>query len=169
MNNNEKDSWQTPDDLFEFINNEHGPFFWDACCDKNNCLVNFMKNFQACFDGWKNYDYLKCNLANLTNGTKNHSVFMNPPYSDPAPFIKKAWEDSKEFKVVILVPVSILSCKYMDFLDNKVNEFERNWKQGVTIVPLRRRTKFEHPTLKTSSPPGGCMLLILDRRKEQQE
>ena len=31
------------------------------------------------------------------------SAFMNPPFSNPKPFIEKAWEDSKHFKIVCLV------------------------------------------------------------------
>lgn len=31
------------------------------------------------------------------------SCFINPPYSNPKPFIKKAWEDSKYCKIVCLV------------------------------------------------------------------
>lgn len=32
-----------------------------------------------------------------------NSAFMNPPYSNPKPFIEKAWEDSKYCKIVCLV------------------------------------------------------------------
>lgn len=161
--NNIKDEWQTPKDLFKYLNETYGPFFWDACCNKSNCLVKTQYPT-------KNYNYLTCDIVKevKTYSAKVDTffaIFMNPPYSNPGPFIAKAWEDSKDFKIVILVPTSILSAKYLDILD-KGNEFEREWKKGVTIVPLRRRTKFVHKSLKQSSPPGGCMLIILDRRNE---
>lgn len=166
-----KDSWQTPLDLYNYLHFKHGPFFWDACCTPQNCLCKCFMDIDFEYD-YLQTDIKKCwerlyldhFLANNKATKMPDVIFMNPPYSNPAPFIRKAWDDSLYFKVVILVPTSILSCKYLDFLDMNT-DCERNWKPGVTIIPLKRRTRFEHPELKASSPPGGCMLMILERGK----
>jgi hypothetical protein len=172
----DRDGWQTPKDLFNFLDEKYGPFFWDACCDQDNCLIPkqkaVLKNLpETCglVVYGRYYDYLESNFIDIAieNSTKaTKSIFMNPPYSNPGPFLKKAWEDSKYYKIVCLVPTSILSCKYMDFLDEGLSSHTRTWKKGIKIEILNRRTKFKHKSLKTSSPPGGCMLLIFDRRSQ---
>lgn len=122
------------------------------------------------------WDFFKKSFYELRNreDISYRSVFMNPPFSNPKPFIRKAWEDNKFVKFVILVPASILSCRYLDFLDNNYVDgvFSsplRSWIQGVEIIHLSERTKFIHPSLRESksSPPFGCMLMIFDRRTEK--
>jgi hypothetical protein len=186
----DKDCWQTPLDLYEWLDKNEGPFFWDACCNIKNCLVAAQKAITCesnileshnCLSH-DTYDYLKTDMikvwkkmadpyitdAGHCDGKVSENIFMNPPYSNPGPFIQKAWEDSKYFKLIILVPISILSCKYLDFLEDSEYLCKQNptrkWREGVKIVPLSRRTKFVHPNKKSSSPPGGCMLMIFDRR-----
>ncbi len=164
------DEWQTPPGLIEYLIKGYGPFFWDACCTEENCLLGTQKLILS--QRPIKYDYLNHKFSKeLKRRSDCHTIFMNPPYSNPAPFLRKAWEDSIDFRVVILVPTSILSCKYLDFLQSPLNpnSFIRYWRAGVKIFPLRRRTKFIHPTLKSSSPPGGCMLMIFDRRKFPHE
>ena len=170
------DEWQTPKALFKELDELYGPFFLDACCTRVNCLVDKHKDYLQ--GGW-GVDYLSqivhddIQSRRLNWYEDNDSIFMNPPYSNPEPFIKKAWEDAKYFRVVILVPVSILSNKYMDFLDGMkiLRKYEgisdsriRDWLRGIEIVHLSRRVKFEHPTKKVSSPPFACCLIIMDRR-----
>jgi hypothetical protein len=90
---------------------------------------------------------------------------MNPPYSDPGLFIRHAWELSAHYPIVVLVPNTIKTCKYMDVLDENNGETTfRKWKQGVEVRDLSRRTKFSHPRKASSSPSFGCMVIILDRR-----
>lgn len=158
------DEWQTPKALFKELDELYGPFFWDACCNEENCLVTEQISILR---ESKPYDYLLWKHMELFH---RMNIFMNPPYSNPEPFIKKAWEDAKYFRVVILVPVSILSNKYMDFLDGMGSDVfankivTREWRNGIEIVHLSRRVKFEHPTKKTSSPPFACCLIIMDKR-----
>lgn len=161
------DEWQTPIELFNYLDDKYR-FFWDACCNMDNCLSGYQK-FNYSDDKYK--DYLKNDMNELfkDHGTDSRSIFMNPPYSNPGPFITKAWEDAKHFKIVILVPTSILSCKYMDILDTRRNTYERDWKRGVTVIPLNRRIQFVHPSKVKSSSPAGSMLLILDRRSDFNE
>jgi hypothetical protein len=45
--------------------------------------------------------------------------FMNPPYSNPRPFIKKAWGDSKYCKIVCLVKVDPSTRWWATFWDYK--------------------------------------------------
>ena len=65
---NSTDNWQTPIWLMKIFSE-----FYDPCPN------NFTE------------DYLNMDVAN-----KNH-IFINPPYSDPKPFILKAIKDHKEY------------------------------------------------------------------------
>lgn len=104
------DTYRTPLWLFKLLDDQFN-FFWDACCDENNCLVKnqFYQLSELGLIGYRPYNYLNTNLLQISNEyhthymDKDYSVFMNPPFSDPMPFIKKAWEDSKYFRHVLLV------------------------------------------------------------------
>lgn len=98
------DSWQTPTDLFNVLdkggvyqNIEFKGFNFDIdlCASKDNTKVNFFCD-----------DYLNWPIEQLVKAGESkpvQSAFMNPPYSNPKPFIEKAWEDSRYCKIVCLV------------------------------------------------------------------
>ena len=155
------DNWETPQWLFDELNEEFN-FDIDLCATKENSKCNqyyidYLKNIKKDFTWWAvEYRPLK---------HKYNCAFMNPPYSNPKPFIEKAWEDSKYCKIVCLVPNTIKTAKYLDLLDEHNGEGTfRQWKKGLEIKDLSRRTKFNHPTKIASSPSFGGMLLIMDRR-----
>ncbi len=154
---NDKDEWETPQDLYTDLN-EIFTFDVDLCATKyNHKTCNFVE------------DLLHETAVDFAF-MADHGVscaFMNPPYSNIGPFLEKAWEASRFFKVVCLVPNTIKTCKYMDFLDeNNGVYYLRRWKAGVEFRDLSRRTKFTHPRLAPSSPNFGCMLIIFDRLSE---
>lgn len=168
----DSDSWATPQALFDELNQEFN-FSIDLCATASNSKCDVF-----------GYNYLKNEYYHATNNKHIYTMgglfgairefydyeyeatcFMNPPYSNPKPFIEKAWEDSKHCKIVCLVPNTIKTCKYIDILDkNQGTGSFRDWKNGIEIRDLARRTKFTHPSKKESSPSFGCMLIIMDRR-----
>ncbi len=103
------DEFRTPPKLFKELDSVFN-FFWDACCTKENCLVDYQKGILE-VNSPKMYDYLITDLHKAAEWVymrektykDNLSVFMNPPYSNPGPFIKKAWDDSKYFRVIMLL------------------------------------------------------------------
>lgn len=146
----EKDLWQTPKDLFDMLNKQYN-FDIDLCASAGN---NKCKQFCA--------DLLNVPTDWLIG---NRAAFMNPPYSNPAPFLEKAWELSQHCLVVVLIPSSIKHNKYMNFLDvHGGRAYLRFWKKGIKWYDIAGRTKFVHPTKKSSSPAFGCSILVLDRR-----
>lgn len=140
----DSDLWETPDELFKYLQEVYNIDI-DLCATAGNAKC---KQFCSSILDVPS-DWLRGHTA----------AFMNPPYSDIAPFIRKAYELSEYCTVVMLVPSSIKTCKYMDFLDEG-NGIVRQWKQGVEWLDLSRRTKFKHPTKKASSPSFGCSLLV---------
>lgn len=153
---NIKDEWETPQDLFDSLNIAH-KFAADACATSKN---------KKCKTYFK--DALKCDWHKTLKDKNNvGAVFMNPPYSNPKPFLAKAWAESKNLVVVCLVPNNILTCKYMDIFDTLEGKgYYRDFSKYLKIKFLSRRTRFYHPSKNMSSPPGGCMVMIMDRRKE---
>lgn len=81
------DEWQTPQWLFDELNAEFD-FTIDLCASRENrkCPLHLE-------------DYLNTDVIAL----RNQSSFMNPPYSNPKPFIEKAWADSWYCRIVCLV------------------------------------------------------------------
>ena len=84
--------WATPQDFFDKVNTELGPFTLDACASEQNAKCN--KFFTAKDDG-------------LTQDWHGNNVFVNPPYGRGIDkWIKKAYEESQKSRtrVVMLIP-----------------------------------------------------------------
>lgn len=109
------DQFRTPPKLFKELDSVFN-FFWDACCDENNCLADYQKSwFKKIPDFCKEYDYLTYTFSETVKQyAPSSTIFMNPPYSNPLPFIKKAWEDSKHFRVVMLLKAD-MSTKWFNY------------------------------------------------------
>lgn len=156
-----KDEWETPQDLLDALGEEF-KFIIDACATQANqkCYFRLSNALEPWIDQ-KLIDYRgkQFPLRVWPNG----AVFMNPPFSSPKPFLEQAWEFSMHMPVVCLVPNTIITAQYMDFLFDS-DHYYRVPKDGLEIRYLPRRTKFTHPNKKASSPAFGCMLLIMDRR-----
>lgn len=93
------DEWQTPQRLFDELNQEFN-FDIDLYTTKENskCELycnDYLSNFLKLPDSIYNHD--------LREYMNNFTWFMNPPYSNPKPFIEKAWEDSQYCRIVCLI------------------------------------------------------------------
>lgn len=157
------DEWQTPEWLFKELDEEFH-FNIDLCAHELNskcsdfCL-DYLEDLAYCSS--TRYEY----RFDMVIIDREYTCFMNPPYSNPKPFIEKAWEDSKYCKIVCLLPNTIKTCKYLDVLDaNNGTTTFRKWRSGIEIRDLTRRTGFTHPEKLSTSPSFGCMVLLLDRR-----
>lgn len=151
------DSWSTPQELFDQLNKKYGPFDLDACADQSNAKC------AQYYDG--NTDCLKQDWSSVAK-----TVWINPPYSDPNPFIRKAKEESlKGIKVVMLLKA--------DHSTNIYAECVYDWKNecfypGIKRVDLRKRVKFVPPPgligkdglpVKAGSPNYPSMLIIFTK------
>ncbi len=91
------DSWRTPQELFDELDKEFD-FDIDLCAIEENTklsayCINYLTNFVKAGELYLTLfeDYIP------------NTAFMNPPYSNPKPFIEKAWVDSRYCKIVCLV------------------------------------------------------------------
>ena len=159
----ESDCWETPQDLFDELNNEF-QFEIDLCASKENKKARFYG------------DYFKLNplyelvtISSTEEYTKSHppkkvgACFMNPPYSNPLPFLTKAWEDSKLCCIVALIKADTSTKTFGVFWDYEKNKP----KPGCEVRFLPKRLKFERdgvPSKNCANFPS--VIVIFDRRGE---
>lgn len=144
-------SWCTPIDLFEVLNKggeylgvkfEGFNFDIDLCATKENSkCVLFMDDYL------NNRVYLRKTDKTIYVKFKLHEgnwldcAFMNPPYSNPKPFIEKAWEDAKYCKIVCLVKVDPSTKWWRIFFDYSLQKC----RPGADIKYFPKRIKFDPP------------------------
>lgn len=140
----ESDLWETPQWLFDELNKEFN-FAWDLCCNEENKKCDLSP-----------VDYLKYDLS-----WDDKPCFMNPPYSNPLPFIQKAYEDSKYCTIVMLIKCDTSTKAWGVFWDYENNKP----KSGVEVRFLPKRIKFERngvPSKHSANFPS--VIVIMDRR-----
>ena len=77
--------------------------------------------------------------------------FINPPYSNPLPWIKRAIEENKKGKLIVLLLKADTSTKWFSELQNN----------GAKFLWINGRLKY-----KTNTPaPFPSMIAILERHK----
>lgn len=184
------DEWQTPLELFNMINAATGnKIFWDACCNADNTLINQEHFIQGSLHHQHHeslYNYLTIDMqkvhrhAELMGYTPGDTIFMNPPYSNSLPFVKKAWEDSKYFRVIMLLKADPTPKWFKYGLERVVglpyithesvdDDFENvlNCGSAVIIYFLKDRVKFIRPDKeKATGAPFPSVLIVFDRRRE---
>lgn len=157
------DSWRTPERLFDKLNREF-KFDVDLCATKDNTLCKifgkdyleniFMMNLACCEHPYVEWDY-----------HNSLTCFMNPPYSNPKPFIEKAWEDSKMYKIVCLVKADTSTKWWGIFWDYVLHKP----KDGCEIRFFPKRIKFDPPkgyVGNNTSAAFPSALIVMDRRGE---
>ncbi len=178
------DNWVTPDWLFKELDAEFN-FDIDLCATEENskCLkycLNYLED-KVLVKGMElgTYLYFHTKYGNLK------TAFMNPPYSNPKPFIQKAWEDSKHFKIVCLVKCDPSTQWWATFWEYEMKKkvimipesdfgigYERKEilikpgpKPGCEVRFFPKRIKFVAPEglNGSSGPTFPCALVIMDR------
>ena len=100
--------WNTPDDLFNTLNNEFN-FTLDPCTngENNKCDKFYTEKENGLIQDWS-----------------KDIVFMNPPYGrEISQWIEKAYNESlKGSKVVCLIPSRTDTKYWHDFIFNKASE-----------------------------------------------
>ena len=106
------DEWATPQDLFDRLNEQYGPFTLDPCSSDFNA---------KCFD---HYTYWEDGLSQRWDGR----VFMNPPYGRQiVKWVKKAYEAARDngAVVVCLLPARTDTAWWHDYCERGAVTFIR--------------------------------------------
>lgn len=146
------DEWQTPQKLFDELNEEFN-FDIDLCATaENSKCPNYCR------------DYLTYDLSELKRVDDNTiSAFMNPPYSNPKPFIEKAWEDSKYCKIVCLIKCDPSTSMWNIFYDFENKEVGREYEKFLDGINYYRDF-YTGNIIKSVGTKSGCEIRLINKR-----
>ena len=165
------DSYGTPQWLFDELNEEFN-FDIDLCATKDNSkCINYCKDYLLdILDERSDIEATntECSFIEYIQSYKDVTCFMNPPYSNPYPFVKKAWEDSKYCKIVLVLSAKTNTKWWRVFWDSDNHKPYGGCK--VRFIPYRRhhksRVAFVNPETgkEQSGNTCGTSIIIFDRR-----
>lgn len=117
----ERDKRQTPVSVFERIQEIINiPIIHDVAAEAHTAKT---RSFWTIEDDALSKNWSDCSqffLANTVRKIGNSAFWMNPPYSDPAVWCKKAYEESqKDLIVVGLLPDDRSTGWYQDWIEDK--------------------------------------------------
>lgn len=156
-----RDSWQTPQWLFDWVDERFKIFFDLAASKENNKLegLGYAEGYYSIEE-----DALSHAWVNLYECHYASYAWCNPPYSETGKWLKKAWEESQNgFRSVFLVPTPNGENYYKDHVFGKASE----------IIFINGRISFETVMDNGEIKPvagntrGSC-LVVFDRRYEGQ-
>lgn len=152
------DLWSTPEYIFDWLNEEFH-FDLDVCANELNHKCNwwFGYNKNLFIDGlkviWMGGSAAHNNGIIVGQEFDKLICWMNPPYSDPYPWVKKAYEESqKGCTVVCLLPADTSTKWFHEYVLNKA---EVRFVQG--------RIKFVDPETgkdTDNAPKFGSIIAI---------
>lgn len=133
------DEWETPKDVFNDLNEDLGPFTLDVCATPENKKVDlfFTRKENGLVQDWG-----------------GHVCWMNPPYSEVAKWVRKAYNESRK-------PNTRVVCLLASRTDTRW--FHKYCVKG-TVWFIKGRLKFEgaenqapFPSMIVIFPQGGSM------------
>jgi len=135
------DCWQTPQWLFKELDREFD-FDVDLCATAENSKCDIYGTDYLCDEYIsKTYSRIFSRHTIGRDWLEGETCFMNPPYSNPRPFIEKAWEDSKRCKIVCLVKCDPSTKWWATFWD-----YDCGPKPGCEVRFFPKRIKFDPPS-----------------------
>jgi phage N-6-adenine-methyltransferase len=132
------DEWATPQSIFDKLNKKYN-FTLDPCCTHANAKCE--KHYTIEEDG-------------LSQSWAGESVFVNPPYSNIADWVKKAHYESTEngATVALLIPSRTDTKYWHDYI----------MESASTIYFIKGRVKFESANKenKNSAPFPSAVIVF---------
>lgn len=141
MFSSKSDEWATPQKLFDKLNSTY-KFTLDPCATAQTakCSKFFTQEDNGLVQSWA-----------------GESVFINPPYSNVAGWVEKAYKESVEngTTCVLLIP-SRTDTKW----------FHRFCMQADVVQFIKGRVKFENGSNKPNSAPFPSMIVVFDGKSQ---
>lgn len=146
----DRNTWQTPKYVFHWLNLRF-KFDIDGCANGDNALVKLYFG-----DGGLADDFLNFNLDALKGGLSRASIFVNPPYSNVTPFIKRAKVLCNDGHLVVML-----------LNNDKSTQWYQNHIHGVAnevIDIVGGRIAFIHPVTnqEIKGNSKGQMIVVFD-------
>ena len=147
----DKDCYRTPKYVFNWLNSRF-KFDIDGCATEENNLSYHYIGKDGIVEDFLTFDPLDL-IAELE--FSNFTIFVNPPYSNPLPFVKRAAELKKwGFLVVMLLPAD-KSTKWYQVIQESATE---------VIDIVGGRISFLHPLTgeEVKGNNKGSMIAVFD-------
>ncbi|MCR1838515.1 phage N-6-adenine-methyltransferase [Pasteurella caecimuris] len=143
-----KDHYRTPKYVFNWLNRRFH-FDVDGCASKENALcAEYIDS---------NFDFLTCSMRGFQNSCEkeNLRIFVNPPYSDPLPFVKRAAELKEAGYLVVMLLPADKSTKWYKVIQENATE---------VIDIIGGRINFLHPVTgeEVKGNNKGSMVAVFD-------
>ncbi len=142
----DKDSWRTPDDIFTMLNRRWGPFTLDAAATEENKKCDLWLGPGSPLGE----DALEAEWQGV--------AFLNPPYSQTAAFVWKAWAEvwSKRCeRAVLLLPATTDVRWFHEYVWGEERAYS-----GVEVDFSCGRIRFLRPDgSKAGTPTHGSMFV----------
>ena len=151
----QRDSWQTPQWLFDYVEAEQGPFDFDLAASQANAKCD---NFFTVEDNSLDIDWHGAGRLIY----HKYSGWCNPPYSETGKWLEKGRIEAQGgFKSVFLVPTP-----------NGDNYWKHVFGWATEIIFINGRISFELPDEngilkpKAGNTRGSC-IVVFDEAGEQ--
>lgn len=134
----QSDEWETPPEVFDYLDRVHGPFLVDVAATSENRKCENFHNAK----GW-------CGLEKSWIFEK---AWCNPPYSNPMPWIQKASEETKNGVTTCMLLPGDISTKW----------FRQGirWNKRVIFYEWPRRIRFVKDGQLAGSPKFGSIVAL---------
>jgi len=152
----DSDCWATPNEVFAELDARYGPFHLDAAANKHNhkCPIWLGPGSPVGVT-----DALAKDWDARYVGTGLLRAFMNPPYSNPTPFVKKAWEQAHagNCMVTMLLPSTTEVGWWKAFV---YDGERRRFRPGVEVEYWPNRIRHIRPDGTRGGSPkfGSCVV-----------
>ena len=143
MFSSNSDEWETPQDLYDYLDLKYGPFHLDPCATKETAKC---PNFLTIEDDAFSDKYFHPEMA---WGHSYDSVFINPPYSDIKRWTEAAWKHGNWIhrKAVLLIPGRVCTKYFHDYC-----------MKAYKILFIKGRLKFSNS--KNSAPFPSIVVIF---------
>jgi phage N-6-adenine-methyltransferase len=149
------DYWETPWEVFEELNRKFGPFDFDAAATvKNSKCPKFLSE--------------EDNSLSVDWASFGDRVWLNPPYSDVTPWLKKAKEEaSKGVTTVLLMKDDHTTQWYKNYIyDYSKESFypgveKKDWPKRIKYLVPEGMVDKDGKQVKSVTPPwGNCVVIF---------
>lgn len=141
----ESDLYETPPEVFHYALHKYGPFDIDVCAQLSTKKVP--QYFGPDHERPESRDAFAASWSTLA-----YTAWMNPPYSNPAPWIDKAREECRKgMRVTALLPA-----------DTSTQWLQKNilLNQNCYIDWLPKRIRHLYNGVRSGSPKFGSIIVV---------
>lgn len=149
MTDFDKDTYQTPKYLFRWLGLRY-LFDIDGCANEKNHLLEPWIGKGGIADNFLDFD-----LDDFNRVFHHSSIFVNPPYSNPRPFVERAAELMKAGHLVVMLLPADKSTKWYSVIQQHATE---------VIDIIGGRVSFIHPITgeEVKGNNKGSMIAVFD-------